>query len=388
MRVLITSARMPFALDEIRKLGACGHEVVAADTFRAAPGMHSKYVARRVVLPSPRYQPRKFVDAVRRTVERHAIELVVPCFEESFVLAKHAAELGSRARLFAPPFETLARLHSKARFLELARELGIDVPRTELADSDDALRESVRRFDAYFARPSYSRGGVRLLTNTGPLAGDVELDECHPTPENPWLVQEFVPGVDLCSFSVCHEGRIAAHSVYVHPKEIEHAGGIVFESVREPETLEITRRIVEHTRYHGQISFDFRKQGDRMVLIECNPRPTAGVLFLDAEAFVDAIVEGPSDEVRWADRGVKRKISSALVRDMFLHWKEIPDDLRFLFSDAREIYATRSDVMPGIYQVLSYGHVARYRLRAGRNQRNGLMAGYFHDISWNGEPIP
>ncbi len=388
MRVLVTSSRMPFALDEIRKLGARGHEVIAADTFRAAPGMHSKFVARRVVLPSPRYQPRKFVDAVRRVVEQRGVDLVLPCFEEAFILAKHRSELAPTASVFAPAFPTIARLHSKAHLLNLARELDIELPRTALVDSKEALRESVTHFDAYFARPSYSRGGMRLLTNTGPLAGDVEIDDCDPTPENPWLVQEFVPGIDLCSFSVCHHGRVAAHSVYVHPKEIEHAGGIVFESVHEPDTLAIAERIVAHTGYHGQVSFDFRKHDGRTFLIECNPRPTAGVLFLSAEAFVDAIESGPTGEVRWAEAGVKRKISSALLRDMFLHWTQIPDDLRFLFSSAREIYAAPDDLMPALYQVLSYGHVAAYRLRAGRNQRNGLMAAYFHDISWNGEPMP
>lgn len=387
MRVLITSSRMPFALDEIRKLGVRGHEVIAADTFRAAPGMHSKYVAARELVPSPSYRPREFIDAIVRVIERHRIELVLPCFEEAFVLAKHASDL-AHTHLFAPAFGTLARLHSKARLLELARELSIPTPRTVLADSDAALRDATAGFDRYFARPSYSRGGIRLFTNTGPLAGEVRIDECHPTPRNPWLVQEFVAGVDLCSFSVCQHGKIAAHSVYVHPKEIEHAGGIVFESVREPETLAITQRIVERTGYHGQISFDFRKHDGGMVLIECNPRPTAGVLFLTAEDFVGALEDREPREVRWAEAGVKRKISSALVRDMVLHWREIPSDLRHLFSDAREIYLAPEDRMPGLYQVLSYGHVAAYRLRAGRNQRNALMAAYFHDISWNGEPLP
>ena len=43
MRLLITSSRMPFALDAIRKLGERGHEVFACDSYAASPGSHSKY---------------------------------------------------------------------------------------------------------------------------------------------------------------------------------------------------------------------------------------------------------------------------------------------------------------------------------------------------------
>ena len=44
MRVLITSSRMPFALDVIRKLGESGHEVFACDSYAASPGSHSRYL--------------------------------------------------------------------------------------------------------------------------------------------------------------------------------------------------------------------------------------------------------------------------------------------------------------------------------------------------------
>ena len=46
MRTLMTTSRMPFAVDEIRKLGETGNEVTAVDTFSASPGSHSRYVAR------------------------------------------------------------------------------------------------------------------------------------------------------------------------------------------------------------------------------------------------------------------------------------------------------------------------------------------------------
>ena len=58
MRVLITSSRMPFALDAIRKLGERGHEVYASDSYEASPGNHSRYLAGHFVTASPSASPR------------------------------------------------------------------------------------------------------------------------------------------------------------------------------------------------------------------------------------------------------------------------------------------------------------------------------------------
>ena len=389
-RILVTSSRMPFALDEIRKFGRTGHVVFASDTFEAAPGSHSRYVEESLVTPAPRQEPRRFLEVIAEILESREIDLIVPSFEEVFHLARHQHRIAERAALFAPSFETLVTLHDKVRFVELARNLGLRVPRTITVESRDDLSAAARELGEFFARPAYSRGGLDLFTNTGPLAGVLALENCTPSKTNPWLVQEFLHGVDQCSFSVVQHGRIAAHSTYVHPKMIDHAGGIVFESVESPATLAAAGQIAEATSYHGQLSLDFMATNDGLVLIECNPRPTAGVSVMPTKMFVDAVVEPLRGRPEIAPAGRTRKISVALIRDMVLNWKEIPSDLDALLSSARDLYAEPGDLLPALYQLLSYAHVSAYRkhLGTGRHQRSDLMAAYFYDICWDGEPIP
>ena len=52
-RILVTTSRMPFAVDEIHKLGESGRDVVAGDTFRAAPGSHSRGAGTHFTYPAP-----------------------------------------------------------------------------------------------------------------------------------------------------------------------------------------------------------------------------------------------------------------------------------------------------------------------------------------------
>jgi glutathione synthase/RimK-type ligase-like ATP-grasp enzyme len=385
-RILITSSRMPFALDEIRKLGRRGHPLWAADTFGAAPGSHSRYARESFVVPSPRYETAEFIAEVERIVHEHAIDLLVPAFEEVFYLARHRARLG--CDLFAPDFETLAELHDKSRFLALAASVGLPVPRGWSVSDRQALFVAARELGEFIARPVYSRGGVRLCTNVGPLAGMLPPQACDPTPARPWLVQEFVRGTEICTFSVVHHGDVVAHSTYVHPRTIEHAGGITFESIAEDGTLEATRRIAAAVGYHGQLSLDFIRDERGLVLIECNPRPCGGVYMMPDEMFVSALLSPRRGQTVCAPAGVARKVSVALLRALTLDRRERGANLRALFSRARDVYLDPTDPLPLLWVLLSYRHVVDYRRRtAGIDKRTSLLAAYFDDVLWDGEPI-
>jgi hypothetical protein len=110
----VTSSRMPFALDVIRKLGERGHEVFACDSYAASPGSHSRYLAGHFTTASAAEDPEQFASDVERIAGVNEIELVIPMFEEVFYLAAQRERLAKVTRLYAPPFRTLAQVHDKA----------------------------------------------------------------------------------------------------------------------------------------------------------------------------------------------------------------------------------------------------------------------------------
>lgn len=385
MRTLVTSSRFPHALDAIRKLGEHGHEVFAADTYDEAPGSHSRFVRERWVTPSPAFEPDAYAAAIEEIVKSRRIDLVLPCFEEAFVLARHADRIAPHAHLYCAPLGAIAQLHDKRAFVELSRGLGLRVPETRVATSRAELARACRELGEYLARPAFSRGGVVLYTNAGPLAGRVSLEDCDVAVDDPWIVQEFVRGTDVCSFSLAHHGRIVAHCCYEHPKTIEHAGGILFHSVEERESLALASAYVEALGYHGAISFDYLRTERGLVMIECNPRPTAGIFMMPSIDFVDALF-APPETPRITPPGVGRQIAVAIVRDMFRNWREIPRDLALLVAGPEDVYARPNDVMPQIYAMLSYARVHAFRRWRGRSDKkpSDLVAAQFFDLAWNG----
>lgn len=383
MKILVTSSRMPYAVGMVRKLAEAGHTVYASDAYELAPGSHSKYLAGHFVTGSPRDATEQFVDDVERIATENEIELIVPSFEEVFYLATQRDRLEKVTRLYAPPFEALARVHDKATFQALTDKLGIRTPKTLVARSDDELREHIERFPRYFARAAFSRGGVALLTNTGPLAGHVAIDDCHPTPESPWLVQEYVDGPMLCTYTTMHDGRATSHCTYRAPRQWEHSTAIAFESVDGTETLEIASTIAGDLGYTGQMSLDFVEDDGTLYMIECNPRATDGLLLVDANDLDEGLIDGER-ELTMVPPGEEVQLSMAVFGQMFdeglTDWPRSIHDLARI----RDANKGWHDHMPTLYNFLAFAHHAKLEMK----ERTALFVAMAGDISWDGQPIP
>jgi predicted ATP-grasp superfamily ATP-dependent carboligase len=382
VKVLVTSSRMPFALAMVRKLADAGHEVYAADDTDLAPGSHSKYLSGHFVTASPREATEQFVSDVERIAGEASIDLVLPAFEEAFYLSTQHARLNRVARLFTPPFATLARLHDKATFQRLVARLELPTPQTVVATSDEELRSALSSFPRYFARAAFSRGGVSLLTNTGPLAGSVEVDDCRPTQASPWLVQEFVDGPTVCTYSTVHDGRVAAHCMYRIPRQWKHSTGIGFESMDGAESLGLIEPILAEVGYTGQVSFDFVATDDGLTLIECNPRATDGALLMSSEQLSDGIA-GASAQTSMVPEGEEIQLDLALIGDGFSgHLQRLPETIRDLarVHDAGDGW---HDPLPTMYSALAVAHDTGRSVR----EHSKLFIAMAGDISWDGEPI-
>lgn len=389
MRTLVTTSRMPFAVDEIRKLGEVGNEVTAVDTFKNAPGSHSRYVARHVEVPAPTQETEAFIAAIAGIIAEHDIEWVIPAFEEVFYLSYHRDRLGDDVELFFPDFPTLAKVHDKVTFAALCRDLGLPVAESVTATSQAELEAAIGKWDHWFARAAYGRGGLNILTNTGPLAGEGNIADAAPSADDPWLVQEFLQGVDMCSWSVVHHGEVVLHSTYEHALEIDDRGGIVFESVDAPETLAAAQKLAKELNWHGQVSFDFLRTEDGVHhLVECNPRPTDGCTLATPEEFDAALFGERPPEPVVVPAGRKREIKEAVLRDMFEHLGRLRSDAKAA-KGGSDVYGQPHDHLPLFYTAFSLQHIKAYREAMGidHKSRQDLTAAQFFDVSWDGGPI-
>lgn len=388
MRALVTSSRNTFALDLVRKLGSVGHTVFASDTYDGAVGNHSRFLAGHLVTPSPRFETDAFIETVGAYVRAHDIDVIIPTFEEVFYLAARVADLPEGVELYAGSFPDLARLHDKASFQRLAQDAGVPIPETVVVTSPEELRTAIDAFPRYFARAAFSRGGVGLLTNTGPLAGKVPIEDCVPTPDQPWLVQPFVDGPMVCTYSVVVDGRVTAHTTYKAGEQWAHSTAIAFVAVDSTDTLRYTQQIIDtlDPTFTGQISFDFVDHGADETpdykIIECNPRPTNGVILLEAED-VSRAIEGTVEHTIVAVPGTQRQITLAVLADAFTEpLQHLPKTLHDLVH-VRDVGAGWWDDAAMLWSPATIVHGAKI----SHGERKEVLAALGDDIVWNGEPI-
>ena len=381
VRILITSSRMPFALGMVRQLTAAGHEVYAADTFERASGSHSQYAAGHFVYPR-RARNGGIRRRARADRDRERDRVVIPAFEEAFFMSTQLERLSRSAKFYVASFSALARLHDKAAFQELVRGLGLPIPETLVATSDAELAEAIERFDQYFGRAVFSRGGVELLTNAGPLAGQLAPSDVHPTPQEPWVIQPFVEGETVCTYSTAHGGRVTSHLQYRIPRQWHHATGIQFESADANESLHLIEPIVAELNYTGQISFDFLVTDHGLSFVECNPRATDGALLLEPFDIARGLLE-PDAETFVLPAGHSTQLDLALVGDAFSdHLKRVPETIHDLarIKDAGDGW---HDPLPTLYSAFAVVHFAG----VGAKEHAKLQDAMDADMTWDGEPI-
>jgi predicted ATP-grasp superfamily ATP-dependent carboligase len=380
MNILITSSRAPVALELIRVFGRAGHTVCATDTLPWTLGSHSRYLARHYVTPPPRFDSAGFARALLGIVELAQIDWLIPTSEEVFFVAKHHAALAAQTRVFSEPLEALAALHNKHTFQQRAAALGLRTPRTALIRDAAELRARLPEFPSYLLKPAYSRFAIHIATNCGPRANQLPLDAIDPTPSRPWLLQDYIAGENVCSYSTLHGGHVTAHCAYVTPYKVNHGSGAQFVSVDGTATLEIVRALGAALGYTGQISLDFIRADDGLYLLECNPRATSGVHLVEPERLIGGLTQ--PEQPTWVEpAGRSRQIALVVLAEAL---RDRPRRRRMLGDLARvsDVVLSRADPLPAFVQL----RMALAFAQISRRKRIGLTAATTDDIEWNGEP--
>src|SRR5215213_5808166 len=374
MNILITSSRAPVALELIRAFGRAGHRVYATDTMRWTVGSHSRYLAQHIVTPPPRYDSAGFGDALLQIIERARIDWLIPTSEEVFFVARHHQALAAVTRVFTEPLDVLDALHHKHRFQLRCAALGIRTPRTALAHDAAELRAALPCFPAYLLKPAYSRFATQIITNCGPRAGQIALDSCLPTPARPWLIQQYIDGDSICSYSTLHGGHVTAHCAYVTPHKVNHGSGVQFETIEGTKTLAIVRELGAALGYTGQLSLDFILGKEGLYLLECNPRATSGVHLIDPYALIGGLTD--PDQPTWVEpAGRQRQLALALLASGLTQphgWPALLCDL----AHVRDVIFERNDPLPALAQLRAAMSFAAISWR----KRIGLVAAMTDDI--------
>jgi hypothetical protein len=282
--VLLTLGRLPKALELARSLSGAGCRVIVADPFAWHVCRISRSVAKSYRVAAPNADPAQYTRDLAQIIEQERVDIVVPISEEAIHAMAVRDHVPADVRFYSPPRDMLMHLHDKLSFAHIARSEQMHVPATFSLGDPQAV--ALARRQPVVIKPTHACAGIglRMLAAGAPLPSVAET--------GPAIVQSFVDGRHLSSFSIAEQGRLLGTVVY-QGTVFSGTVAICFQRVEQPPgMLEQIERLVHRMQFSGFIAFDFIVDADqRPWVIECNPRLTSGVHFVEHEDLALAVLD-------------------------------------------------------------------------------------------------
>lgn len=371
--VLLTLGRLPKALEVARALRGAGCRVIVAEPFKRHLTGASRAVARSVTVTSPVADREAYLGEIAALVAEEGVSLVLPVSEEILHASLLRGRLPEGVRLAAMPHEALLALHDKLSFAAVCRAAGVAVPET-FALGDPQATELARRTRTV-VKPLFSCSGrgVRFLA-----AGDA-----LPPADEPALVQEFCAGRVLSTFTLARAG-VPRITVTYRGAVMQGTVAVCFERIDTPPAVEAwVGAMVRHTGFDGFISFDLVEDAQGLIRgIECNPRATSGIHFVDpADLAAELLEPRPDRALRFKPDRLMQQFYPCLTETQRTMFGDGPfrENLRCLIA-ARDVTWSAGDPWPLVSQPWTSWPIIEMAMR--RRCTFGEVA--MLDLAWGG----
>jgi predicted ATP-grasp superfamily ATP-dependent carboligase len=377
MNILFTGGRAPATLELARAFHRAGHVIFMAESLCGHLSQPSKVIAKNFIVPPPRQKTAEFINALKTIILENKIDLLIPTCEEIFYVSMGKDQLP--CTVFAEPIKKLSVLHDKWAFTLNAFECNLPVPETILIVTIGDMFQAYSQWRELVIKPVYSRFAARamILPKLNQALATVKR-------ESPWVAQDYIEGMQICTYSVCHNGRIAAHTAYPSIFTAGQGATIVFKPIHHPAIFEWVKTFVEKNQFTGQIAFDFIQSPDgKIFALECNPRATSGAhLFAShpkfAEAFLNPQMECimPLDDHSYmlTNAMLVYGLPASIKKKNFTQWLNA-------FLTSSDVILDFKDPLPFLLQVRS---IFSY-LKIAREHKISALEASTYDIEWNGE---
>jgi predicted ATP-grasp superfamily ATP-dependent carboligase len=249
------------SLAAVRALGEAGVRVVAAEWTPLAASLFSRY-ASRAWMPRPSENEEVLAERIGILCFKRDLDVILPMEESTLlVLKRNAHRLPRTVQIPFPEIPLLERARDKGRILDLARALGIPVPRTVFTGEDVDLPADFPLPAVVKPRVSSGAVGIRYVDTREDLLSAVEeVGFAYPDP----LVQERLPSEgEGIGVSVLMGEDEKVHALFTHRRlrEFPVAGGAstLRESAREPDAEEAAINLLTALRWRGVAMVEFKR---------------------------------------------------------------------------------------------------------------------------------
>ncbi|HVH66977.1 MAG TPA: ATP-grasp domain-containing protein [Gemmatimonadales bacterium] len=353
---VVLNASLRQALVTVRSLGRRGLRVAVAGTQPHTPAFSSRWCGQAVVFP-----PEEAMDAYRVALEnwldQSGARVVIAANDATIALLRlHRARLERRTRVALADEAALAIAINKERTLEVAKRLGLGIPREvvvrDVGDMAGALKNIglpavIKPCESWMWN---GRAGARL----GPRMVVTAAEARHAVEAvtrfgEAALYQELLPGKREAVSFLYADGEVYARFAQWAQRTSPPLGGesVLRESIAIPPDIGCqAEALVRELDLEGYSEVEFRRDAAGIpYLMEINPRLSASV-----EVAVRAGVDFPYLLYQWATGGPIQKVERYRIGCWMRH---LGGDINRTITTFRE--RGRPGITPPARTVLEFG---------------------------------
>lgn len=280
MSVIVTNAKNRIAYAIVRSLGQKGIKVYTSDFVPISMSFASRYSKGHFLYPSPFSNQEAFIDCIFKNINRLKPEVLIPVFEETFLIAKYKDELSKQVKMVIPDYDQILIAHNKNKWMAVAKQLKIPVPKTfevaELLNHQDLIKGL--KFPVLI-KPKQGGGGWGFTH----VDSQVDLESILKTellynkfPPERFLVQERIVGEVHCVAMLFRHGKLKAKITYKQLRDypVKLGQATLRVSIRNHQAEHYFQSILEELNWHGVCQADFLVDSKTGIpyLIDINPR--------------------------------------------------------------------------------------------------------------------
>jgi predicted ATP-grasp superfamily ATP-dependent carboligase len=285
MSLLVTDGEQRSALAVVRSLGRAGVPVTVGASERTTLAGSSRYCAGVVCYPPPLTDPNGFLTFFREEVARGQYRVVLPITDITVrLLAGLRGELGARMQMPIPGLEQIELAQDKRRILSVARQVGIDCPKTFMLEERENLKDVAQqlrypvvikpRLSRHLTPQGWAFGTVQYAASQDELlAKYAQIHTQIPFP----LVQEKIDGEGRGVFVLLWCGQLKAAFCHRRLREKPPWGGVSVYSESVPLDEELVQRsvaLLKAISWQGvaMVEYKIDSRDHRAKLMEVNGR--------------------------------------------------------------------------------------------------------------------
>jgi predicted ATP-grasp superfamily ATP-dependent carboligase len=302
---LVLDARLGQSLAAVRSLGRHGLRVAALGTSAGRPTFSSRWCQQAFVCPT-KEGTEAFFPYLEQLLDRTGVGVLITSSDATIALIRrHRKQLEQRVRIALAKECALGIASNKKQTLEVAKRLGLRVPRTvgvgAVSEVEAALREIglpaiVKPVESWVWNEQEGVGvGVTAMLATTPDEARHAVEELTHF-GGTTLFQEFIPGRRESISLLYAHGQIYARCAQWH-RRIVGGQSSLRQSIAVPPVIgDQAERLVREIELEGcsQVEFRYDNAGNPY-LMEINPR-----LWASTELAVRSGVDFPYLLYQWA----------------------------------------------------------------------------------------